>query len=170
MDDLKQRTAPAAEQKPGGCADGMLSWMKDHPGPVYTARAYAEYPGTVEYPLELILNCVGNLYLNNSVAYAVAYAMAIGVPKVSLYGCDFSYPDRHQAESGRACVEMLLGMALTRGMEITIAQDSTLLDAHSPVKFYGYATQPTIEREESTDAEGNVVGLWRVRWQDAATR
>jgi hypothetical protein len=163
MDDLKEITGPAALKKPGRCADGMMRWLHAHPGPVYTSRAYPdEYPGTVEYPLQDVIRAVGNVYFNNSVAYAVGYAIATGVKELGLYGCDFSYPaattSNHAVESGRACVEMLLGMAMVRGIAISIAAESTLFDSDSPRRFYGYVRQPTIEMQD---------GKWTITgWQD----
>jgi hypothetical protein len=64
----------------------------------------------------------------------------IGVEKISLFGCDFTYPDAHDAEKGRACVEYWLGMASARGIKIVVPKTSTLLDAiHTQAeRFYGF--------------------------------
>jgi hypothetical protein len=84
----------------------------------------------------------------------VAYALYLKVADLHLFGCDFSYPDPeriHSSESGRACVEYLLGMAMLRGMTVHIAEDSTLMDADRlDRRFYGYVEQPkcgVVERD-----------------------
>ncbi len=138
MDDCRVQES-RAEREPDGNVAGMQEWLKDHPR-FLTSRKYPEYPGAIEFPLEKVINGLGSTYFNNTVAYAVAYAIFIGVQKISLYGCDYSYQQIHKAESGRGCVEFLLGLAAARGIHIEVAQDSTLLDACIPdnQRFYGY--------------------------------
>ena len=114
--------------------------LRDFKGKIYTCRAYPEeFPASVEYPLEEVINCVGSSYFNTGVAYAIAYAIYIGVKELALYGIDFSYKDRHVAESGRGCVEYHIREAVQRGIDIKVAQNSTLLDTvNGPGHFYGY--------------------------------
>ena len=139
MDDCKIQEA-RAEKLPGENIAGMMSWLQAHPK-FMTSTPYDDYPGAVEYPLEEVINGIGgHIYLNGTVAYAVAYAIFIGVKKISMFGCDYTYSDLHKSESGRGCVEFLLGMASQLGIHIEIAQDSTLMDANVPdsCKPYGY--------------------------------
>jgi len=138
MDDCKIQEA-RAEREPDGNVAGMLDWLKEHPRFI-TSRKYPEYPGATEFPLQDVINNLGSTYFNNTVAYAVAYAIYIGVQRISIYGADYSYAQMHKAESGRGCVEFLLGIAAARGIHIEVAQDSTLLDACIPdnQRFYGY--------------------------------
>ena len=72
--------------------------------------------------------------------YAVAYAIWLGVKKITLFGCDFTYPNAHDAEKGRACVEFWLGIATERGIEISVPKTTSLLDAMytQAARFYGY--------------------------------
>jgi len=63
------------------------------------------------------------------------------VREIQMYGADFSYPDSHSREKGRACVEFWLGLASARGCNMVIAEESMLLDAAENSKgaqFYGY--------------------------------
>jgi hypothetical protein len=46
-------------------------------------------------------------YFNSTAAYAVAYAVAIGVEQITLFGFDFTYPNAHQAEQGRGLRRVL---------------------------------------------------------------
>ncbi len=121
--------------------DIWFDTLKNFTGKIFTSRPYPEeFPASVEYPLEEVINCVGTSYFNTGPAYAVAYAIYIGVKQISLYGLDYTYPDRHVAESGRACLEFHLREAYSRGINIKIARNSTLLDTAKPVsqKMYGY--------------------------------
>lgn len=141
MDDVRIQEIRAAA-KPQSNIAAMLPWLKTHPGPIYTSRAHQDYPGLVEFPLQDVINNLGYAYFNNTGAYAVGYAVHIGVKKISLFGCDFTYPNAHQAEKGRACVEYWLGYARARGIEICVPQCSSLMDGIVPQadQLYGYDT------------------------------
>jgi hypothetical protein len=117
----------------------MLKWMRTHPGPIYTPRLHPDYPGLVEFPLEDVINNVGHAYFNSTAAYAAAFAIYLGVKRISLFGCDYTYPNAHHAEKGRACLEFLLGIASARGIEIGVSDRSSLLDTCEGVPpLYGY--------------------------------
>lgn len=139
MDDLKVQEIRAAAQPESNVA-GMLRWLRTHDRPIMTCKAYDDYPMSQELPVDGCLNAVGYPYLNTTVSHAVAYAIYLGVKKISMYGADFSYPNVHKRERGRANVEFLLGIAAARGIQIEVAQDSTLLDAVEPdyMRIYGY--------------------------------
>ena len=144
MDDLRVQEARAAA-KPAGNIAAMVRWLKTHPGPVYTSRLVPGYPGLVEFPLEDVLNRSraangGAPYFNSTAAYAVAYAVHIGVRRLSLFGLDYTLPNAHRSEQGRACVEFWLGVAAARGIEITVPDQTSLLDACAPEaeRLYGY--------------------------------
>jgi hypothetical protein len=88
-------------------------------------------------------------YFNSTAAYAIAYAVWLGVRKISIFGMDFTYANSHQAEQGRACVEYWLGIASARGIKVSVAKSSSLLDACEPMsqKFYGFDTLDLTLRE-----------------------
>lgn len=145
MDDLKVQEARAAA-KPGTNIAAMVNWLKSHPGPIYTSRLRPGYPGLVEFPLEDVLNAKadgsngGAPYFNSTAAYAIAFAVHIGVKKISLYGLDYTLANSHHAEQGRACCEFWLGIAAARGIEIMIPETSSLMDACADERdrLYGY--------------------------------
>lgn len=127
---------------------GQMQWLKQHPGPVITSRAHEDYPGLVEMPVEDVVHACDTTYFNNTVAWAVGYALMqhrkYGVlQELHLYGVDFSYQNQHQAERGRGCVEFLLGKATERGIRIVLPAAGTLLDANVPQseKLYGFDTE-----------------------------
>lgn len=152
MDDVRVQEA-RSKARPESNIARMMEWLKFHPGPILTSRAHPDYPGLVEFPLQDVLRWSKHAYFNSTAAYAIAYAIHIGVKRLSIFGCDYTYPNAHQAEKGRACVEFWLGLATARGMTIAIAQRSTLMDAlHTQQeRLYGYDTVDVTLR---TDAQG----------------
>lgn len=144
MDDMLVQEARAAA-KPDGNIASMVRWMKTHPGPIYTSIVRPGYPGMVAFPLQDVLNRGvdhngGAPYFNSTAAYAVAYAMHIGVKRMSLFGLDYTLPNAHHAEKGRACVEYWLGVAAARGVKITVPETTSMLDAceKEEDRLYGY--------------------------------
>ena len=59
---------------------------------------------------------------------------------LSPFGLDYTYPNIHHGERGRACVEFWLGICVAGGMEIRAPDKTTLLDAIAPdhERFYGF--------------------------------
>ena len=141
MDDVRVQEIRSAARPDSNIAH-MLRWLKTHPGPVVTSRAHPDYPGLVEFPLEAVLNEFPDAYFNSTAAYAIAYALHLGVKKISVFGFDFSYVDCHDAEKGRACVEFWLGLASAHGVQLALPRTTSLMDAMYPQdkRFYGYDT------------------------------
>lgn len=141
MDDVRIQEI-RARARPQSNIAYMLEWLRRHPGPVYTSREHPDYPGLVAFPLEDVINSCGEPYFNNTAAYAIAFAVHIGVKRISLFGCDYTYPNAHQAEKGRACAEFHLGIARARGIEICVPTMTSLMDSISSQqeRLYGYDT------------------------------
>jgi hypothetical protein len=139
MDDVRVQMIRAAAEPESNIA-AMVQWLKKHPGPIMTSIAHPDFPGLVEFPLAAVLNEFPQAYFNSTAAYAVAYAIHKGATKLSLFGMDFTYPDAHDAEKGRACVEFWLGIAAARGIRLAMPKSSTLMDAiyDQGQRFYGY--------------------------------
>ncbi len=110
--------------------------------PFYTSWPHPMYLNHVVYPFDLVVRTLGTHYLNGSVAMAVALAIAEGYTDIGLFGADFSYPNAHVSESGRANVEYLMGVAAGRGVRFIVAQSSTLMDAHCRQQPYGFFRNP----------------------------
>lgn len=140
MDDVRVQEARAAA-KPDSNIAAMLPWLRKHPGPIYTSVPHPDYPGLVAFPLEEVLNGLGGVaYFNSTAAYAVAYAVHIGVEALYLFGCDFSFANSHEAEKGRACVEYYLGIGKARGMVVGLPSGTSMMDGCATVqdRLYGY--------------------------------
>lgn len=113
--------------------------------PLYTSWPHPRYPNQVMYPFGRVSASLGGItYFNTSVAYAIALAMADGFNEIGLFGCDFSYPDVHMAESGRACCEFLMGIGTQRGIRFAVAQSSTLMDMYCKQAPYGWFADPNL--------------------------
>jgi hypothetical protein len=79
--------------------------------------------------------------MNNTVAYAIAFAYWNRVAHIDLFGIDFSYKHNiHFAEAGRACVEFWLSKCIEKGIKVGVSPRSALLDSNVPLneRLYGY--------------------------------
>ena len=115
--------------------------LKNGKKPIYTCELDERAKNLVLYPIDEIVKDLSCTYLNNTVAYAIAFALWNKVGAIRMYGVDFTYKGNlHFAESGRACVEFWLSKCMHAGIEVGIAQTSTLLDTSIPIqeKLYGY--------------------------------
>ena len=59
--------------------------------PVYSCELDSRVPAIELFPLDELVEKMGCGYLNNTIAYAIAFAAFNEVGKVSMYGADFSY-------------------------------------------------------------------------------
>ena len=110
-------------------------------GPIYSCELDDRVPEIVEYPLTEVVQKLELCYFNNTVAYAIAFAIAAEVGKLNLFGLDFSYKQNiHFAEAGRACVEFWCAVALKNKIPVQVARTSALLDSNVPdnERLYGY--------------------------------
>lgn len=116
--------------------------LKDNT-PFYTSWPHPRYSNHVVYPFARVMASFGGItYFNTSVSYAIALALADGFNEIGLFGCDFSYPDVHLAESGRACCEFYMGIGTQRGVRFAVAQNSTLMDMYNKQQPYGWFVDP----------------------------
>lgn len=154
MDDVRIQEI-RAKARPESNIANMLRWLRTTKTPVMTSFKHADYPSLIEFPLEDVVNALGRGYFNGTGAYAVAYAIYKGATKLSLFGCDFTYPDAHKAEKGRGCVEFWLGFAAAKGCEIALPANTSLMDSlddqdETDIPSYGYdAIKISCERDDT---------------------
>jgi len=125
----------------GSMTPGMRKWLPTHSGPIYTCVLDDRVPGAVLYPLQEVCSTLKTSYLNNTVAFAIAFAICAKPESIMMYGADFGYVHLRQfAEEGRACCEYLLSKAEERGINVEVATTTTMFDANKPAteRFYGY--------------------------------
>lgn len=121
---------------------GFLKAMKEYKGPIYTSVLHPDYPNLVQYPLMEIAQKLGSLYFTSTPAYAIAYAIYIGVEEISLYGLDYTWPGMAEVELGRSCAEYWIGQGSARGVKFKVAPFSSLMEARvwskERIPLYGY--------------------------------
>ena len=109
--------------------------------PVYSCELDKRVPAIELYPLEKVIKDLGCAYFNNTIAYAIAFALWKKVGKFSIFGADFSYTTNvHFGELGRACCEFWLSKCMDAGIDVSVAARSPMLDTNVALKekLYGY--------------------------------
>jgi len=109
--------------------------------PIYTCELDQRVPALVEYPIEEVVIDLDCGYFNNTISYAIAFALWNKVGGVNMFGADFTYKGNlYFAEQGRGCCEFWLAKCMDKGIIVQVALTSGLLDADVPVqeKLYGY--------------------------------
>ena len=146
--------------------------------PIFSCTLDKRCTDVVEFPLQEVIKKTGYAYLNNTVAYSFAYAISKEVSELHLYGIDFTHKAINFAEAGRACCEFWLAIAISKGIKLNNAHNSSLLDMNVPEdqKLYGYhrlddplvstatngsmliTRKSKLEPPEPLDATPNIIG------------
>jgi hypothetical protein len=109
--------------------------------PIYTCELDERVPYAEEFPLAPLTEDLGCAYFNNTVAYAIAFALWNKVSHLTIFGVDFTYKtSMHFAESGKACCEFWLAKCMENNIEVSVAPRSNLLETDVDIKekLYGY--------------------------------
>ena len=125
----------------GNQTEVMRDILPDLEIPIYSCELDERVPSIVEFPLDEVVTDTRCAYMNNTVAYAVAFAYWNRVAHIDLFGIDFSYKHNiHFAEAGRACVEFWLSKCIEKGIKVGVSPRSALLDSNVPLneRLYGY--------------------------------
>ncbi len=97
----------------GHQTNSMVKVLQETEVPVYTCELDPRIKNPILYPVEQVCNYTSCAYMNNTVAYAIAYALYKKVERIDLFGIDFSYKENlHFAEAGRACVEFWISKCM----------------------------------------------------------
>lgn len=122
MDDLKN-----------GIAHNYPDWaneLKLEKTPIITSRQYDEFPSSVPYPLDDIVEHFHSDYFDVTPAYMIAYAAYIKVETLFCFGIDFHYPNAQVVETGLGCTSYWLGRAEEHGVHYKVPNTSTLMSAN----------------------------------------
>ena len=125
----------------GKQTEAMKKLMRETDTPIYTSELDPRVKNPVLYPVSEVCNATKCAYMNNTVAFALAFAMWNKVARVDLFGIDFSYKENmHFAEAGRACVEFWISKLMCEDIIVGISGRSTVLDSNVPAtqKLYGF--------------------------------
>ena len=130
-------------------------FLKKNKKPIYTCELDKRIKTLKIYPLEEVIKSTNLCYFNNTVPYAIAFAIYSGVTSICLYGIDYTYKDNlYMAESGRDCTEIWRATAVSKGIKVEVANRSGLLDTNVPddEKLYGYhrLEDPLVQKLDQT--------------------
>lgn len=94
--------------------------------PIVGPYKYEEIPLSEEFPLKDCVREFGLPYFTNTICYMIAYALLAGAKEIELFGVNQA--GSHEYTEERGGVEYWLGIALGRGVRVTInGKDSQLL-------------------------------------------
>lgn len=96
--------------------------------PIYTSKAYPQFPSTIDYPLQELRQFIGfDLCFVNTGPMALAMAMALGIKEIWMFGIDYTYPNIHLAEQGGQAFAFLLGMCKERGIKFHLPHTTSMM-------------------------------------------
>ena len=125
----------------GSMTQVMRRYLPEIEYPIYTCELDERVPAAEEFPLGPLVGDLTCAYLNNTVAYAIAFALWNKVSHLTVFGVDFTYKtNMHFAESGKACCEFWLAKCMENNIQVSVAPRSNLLETDVPTKekLYGY--------------------------------
>jgi hypothetical protein len=108
--------------------------------PVYMIRPDERIPNSRAYPLTEVIADIGRPYLTSSVAYAIALAIHERAEEIGLWGVDMAVGTEYQTQ--RPGCEWLIGLAMGRGIRITLPDGCNLLSG----ELYGRGGEVGPER------------------------
>jgi hypothetical protein len=129
-------------------------WLNEkHDFPIYMQHKTKSVPSSVKYPLkEVVDDCLTGLveqdedrketirkYFTSSFAYMMALAVHEKFDVIELYGIDMENNTEYGYQ--RPCGEFWIGLALGRGIKVTLPEPCLLCDA----PLYGYEVVPYID-------------------------
>lgn len=126
----------------------LREWHERNGGAVITSKA-GRHAWALEYPLNWICHKVAKRnpappYFHNSIPLVLAYAWAIGVKRVYLWGADYSHEALKRREEDRPNAEYWVGWCRAMGMEVILPSTSTLCNSNQGFWVYGYP--PGVDR------------------------
>lgn len=120
----------------------LEAWAKRHQRPVITSDAGGR-DWALEYPLEWVVQKLAAYnpavpYFHNSIPLVLAYAWAIGVRRLYLWGADYSHESSKRREADRPNAEYWVGWCRALGMEVWMPDTTTLCNSSQGFWVYGY--------------------------------
>ena len=139
-----------------------VRWVNDNQWPV-VAIDQRFFPRAIRYPIEDMLRQFGRpeaYFFTSTFAYAMAYAISIGVEEMGLYGVDMSSKDEYILQ--RSGGHHFICVAYDRGIKVTIPQES---DLAQPPPLYGYCDMTPYGRKMATREDETVETMQRLEQQ-----
>lgn len=131
---------------------GHYAWLQEeHPFPIWMQDVYDDVPASVRYPLDEICDALiphvsrksGERvrYFTSSPAYAIALAIYQGYEEIEICAIEMASDTEYAHQ--RDGVTFWLGVAVGRGIKITLQDKSLLLRGH----LYGFTGEVTLQRQ-----------------------
>ena len=130
----------------------LHEYMETTETPYLSAFATGTFKSNQQFPLDVVVTAINDDLLNNVGCYAIAYAIAIGVERMTLFGMDYFWDMTMNYERGGPAVAYLIGLARGRGIEVNITAPSPMLqtntvriiDGRARRQLHGYTKQPAM--------------------------
>lgn len=130
MHDFRLLDSPHSKRK-----QGYIDRLAECPR-LYIQERCESLPEAVPYPFDDVSKTTG-YYWNSSIAYALALAIHEGYQEIAIYGVDMDGTDEYDYQ--RPNLEYLIGLAVGRGIKVTIPDASPLCKFnHKGIKFYDH--------------------------------
>jgi hypothetical protein len=107
--------------------------------PVYMQQKNPLVPNSVMYPMQEIVEKFGT-YFTNTISWEIALAISEGFKEIKIYGIDMAVDSEYTHQ--RPSVEFFLGIALGRGIKVSIPPNSDLLKTRF---LYGFQDVQELE-------------------------
>jgi len=123
-----------------------IDWVNKNQWPVI-AIDQRFFPRAITYPIKEILQHFGKpqpYFFTSTFAYAMAYAIFVGVEEMALYGVDMSSKDEYILQ--RSGGHHFICVADDRGIKVTIPPES---DLAQPPPLYGYCDMTPYGRKSA---------------------
>ena len=138
-------SAKVGERDCPSCKDGIYHPLESRQWPkvIYMQEAHDDVPNSVRYPLEemVALNPRGE-YFDSSLAYMVMLASTMGYKEIYIVGFEMAAQSEYFYQ--RANFEFLFGVLTSRGCNIRLPEETTLLKG----ELYGYKNMKTGYRQQ----------------------
>jgi hypothetical protein len=110
----------------------FVEWCKKHPK-IYMQEKRPEYPGSIAYPKDEMLQEFGPYFWRSSVDYMMALAISKEPEAIGLWGVDMNAHDEY-ADQRPSCQHYIYE-ASRRGIKIAVPPETNI---HQPAPMYGY--------------------------------
>lgn len=104
-----------------------MRWISSCPVPIYVPDDLVDAnPNCIRFPYEQIVSMFGPAYFTCTFAYQIALAIAEGFSEIGLFGVELRFGSERERTVEWACTSFWMGMAVARGVTITVPSGSWL--------------------------------------------
>lgn len=119
--------------------DKHLEWLKTAPIPVFMQEHYPEFPSSIAFPKDKIVQRFGR-YFTNTISWMIAFAIDVGVKELHIYGVDMAADEEYSVQ--KPSVEYFIGLARGMGIDVYLPPQCDLVKA-----FYLYGFEDRAQHE-----------------------